>query len=109
MVKDDVYFKIRDDISVFIPHVFECLFVELKTKSKKKTIVGVIHRPNTAPKADIDVFSSTLYDIMDIINKENKYGTILGDMNINLLKFKSQQNMRIYGFHFLLWVYTYNI
>ena len=51
---------------------------ELKTKSKKNTIVGVSYRPNTAPKADIDVFSSTLHDIMDIINKENKHDTIIG-------------------------------
>ena len=68
-IKDNINFKIRDDISVFIPHVFESLFIEMKTKSRKNTIVGVIYRPNTAPKADVDIFSATMFNIMDNINK----------------------------------------
>ena len=51
--------------------------------------MGLIYRPNTEPKADIDMFSSTLLDIMDIINTENKLGVIMGDMIIDLLKFGS--------------------
>jgi hypothetical protein len=37
--------------------------------------------------ADVDIFSATLYDIMDIINKENKYGILTGNMNVDMLKF----------------------
>jgi len=51
--------------------------------------MGLIYRPNTEPRADIDRFSSTLFDIMDIINTENKVCVIIGDMNIDLLKFGS--------------------
>ena len=88
-----INFKIRDDIkSVLIPHIFESLFIEMKTKSRKNTIVGVTYGPNTAPKADVDIFSATtcMFNIMDNINKENKIGVIMGDMNIDLLKIHLQ-------------------
>ena len=88
-LKDNINFKIRDDISVFIPHVFESLFVEIIPQSGKNTILGVVYRPNSAPRADMDIFSSTLFDIMDTVNKEHKHCVIMGDMNIDLLKFET--------------------
>ena len=39
--------------------------------------------------ADIDIFTKTLTDIMDIINTENKLSVIMGDMNIDLLQCQS--------------------
>ena len=37
----------------------------------------------------MDIFSSILFDIMDPVNKQNKYCVIMGDMNIDLLKFET--------------------
>ena len=53
-IKDHINYTLREDLSVFIPHVFESLFIEFGTS--KKTVLGIIYRPNTAPKADIDLF-----------------------------------------------------
>ena len=80
-IKDVVNFKIRDDISVFIPHVFESLFVELKTKSKKNTIVGVIYRPNTAPTR-VTRTSATLIDhfYTNDIASSTSSGIIINDV-----------------------------
>ena len=87
-LKENLNFKIRNDLSVFIPHVFESLFIEIITNSNLNNyIVGVIYRPNTQPRADIDIFTSTIYDIMDIVNKEKKSCVIMGDINIDLLKY----------------------
>ena len=74
-------------MSVFIPHVYESLFVELIPKSGKHIIVGVIYRPNTLPLADVDVFTTTLFGVMDEINNEKKKCFIMGDMNINMLQY----------------------
>ena len=71
---------------MFIPHVFESLFVEVDRQHAKSTIIGIIYRPNSAPMADIDIFTKTLTDIMDIINTENKLSVIMGDMNIDILQ-----------------------
>ena len=46
-------------------------------------------RYNTPPRADVDIFSVTLYAILDTINREYNYGVIMGDFNIDLLKFGS--------------------
>jgi hypothetical protein len=86
-VKDTINFKVRDDLSVFTPHVFESIFIEVLHPSEKNSIVGVIYRPNTQPRADVDIFASTLFDVMDIVNSENKNSVIMGDVNIDLLKF----------------------
>ena len=95
-IQNHITFKIREDISVFIPHVFESVFVEVSTKSSKNEIIGVIYRPNTEPYADMDIFYSTLSEIMNLINKEQKHCTIMGDMNIDLLKFESHHKTEDY-------------
>jgi hypothetical protein len=94
-INDNISYKIRDDISVFIPHVFESVFVEMESSSKNM-IIGVIYRPNTAPKADLDMFSTTLFDIMDTINAEHQIGLFMGDMNIDLLKTETQTKTNDY-------------
>ena len=79
----------RDDISVFIPHVMESIFIELKTGSNETVVIGVIYRPNTPPRADIDIFNKHLSDIMDQVTNENKKIILAGDFNIDLLKYDS--------------------
>ncbi len=53
-IKDTFEYKIRQDISIFIPHVFESLFLELSF-DHHKVFVGVVYRPNTYPHADIEI------------------------------------------------------
>ena len=61
-IKDTIPLKERSDLSVFIPHIIESLFVEI-TIGSTNIILGVIYRPNTAPRADLDIFTTTLYNI----------------------------------------------
>jgi len=95
-VRDGINFKIREDICVFLPHIFESLFIEIINESAKNTIVGVVYRPNTEPYADMDIFQSNMFDIMSIISREEKSCTILGDMNVNLLNFTSHSKTEQY-------------
>ena len=74
---------------MFIPHVIESLFVEIKINSKKSIIVGVIYRPHTQPHADMDLFADKLSEITYKISNENKESYIMGDFNIDLLKFQT--------------------
>ena len=77
----------RDDLPIFIPHVMETLFVEIQYKHSKPIIVGVIYRPNTLPRADLDLFISNLLEIQSKISNKNKISYLMGDYNINLLNF----------------------
>ena len=55
----------RNLVSFFIPHVFESNFIEIASRSEKSNIV----------------------EIVDNINREYKYGVIMGDFNFDWLKF----------------------
>ena len=44
--------------------------------------------PNKEPHADIEIFSSNLEDIMNIVHQDNKSSMIMGDANVDLLKFQ---------------------
>ena len=61
--------SIRNDLSVFIPHISELLFIEFKTKYNLNKIVGVIYRPKTAPEADLNIFSKTDLEMSEKRNR----------------------------------------
>ena len=71
-IKETSNCKIREDLSVFIPHVFESLLVELENTIGRNAILGVIYRPNSEPRADLYIYTTTMFDLMDIISKEKK-------------------------------------
>ena len=62
----------RGDLSIFIPQVIETLFIEVKLNQTKSIILGVIYRPNSQPRADMEIFTTKLADITTKINSENK-------------------------------------
>ena len=74
------YFR-RDDLLIFIPHVIETLFIEVKLNQTKSIILGVIYRPNSQPRADMEMFTTKLADITTKMNSENKESYIMGDFN----------------------------
>ena len=80
------------------PTFFNLFLFEISNQSTKNEIVGIIYRPNTEPPphADIDIFESTLCEIMHIINKEDKQCIIMGDINIDLLKFETHPKTETY-------------
>ena len=77
----------REDLAIFILHVFESIFFEVQDNQNKPIIVGVVYRPNSAPRADVDMFISKIIEIQDKISNENKIAYVMGDYNINLLNF----------------------
>ena len=86
-INENLNYIKRDDLSIFIPHVMETMFVEIQYKHSKPIIVGVIYRPNNLPRADLDLFISNLLEIQSKISNENKTSYLMGDYNINLLNF----------------------
>ena len=67
----------RDDLSVFIPHVIESVFFEIQINERKTIIVGVVYRPNTQPRADIDIFMQKIIEIQSKIKEENKVSYLI--------------------------------
>ena len=65
--------------------------------SKQREVIGVIYRPNSQPKADMDIFVTTLNEIMSIIDHESKKCIVMGDMNIDLLSYPSNPKTNSYS------------
>ena len=57
--------------------------------------IGVIYRANTPPRADLDMYLQTLQDILIQLNSVNKTVYIMGDFNIDLLKFKNHKKLKL--------------
>ena len=87
-IKETYQFSERSDLSIFIPHIFESIFIETHINNKT-IIVGTIYRPNTPPKADIEIFTHTMIELLNQLKNENKDIYLMGDMNIDLLQFSS--------------------
>jgi hypothetical protein len=47
-IRDDISYKVIENLSIFVPKVFECLTIELIINHKKLT-VSSIYRPPTPP------------------------------------------------------------
>ena len=88
-IKEEIHSEDREDLTIFIPHVIETYFTEIKTHQNVSIVIGTIYRPNTAPRADIDVFMKTITDIIETVKIENKQLILLGDFNVDLLKYET--------------------
>ena len=47
-------YEILEEESVFIPHVYESIWVKIKVKNGQDKIIGNVYRPNTAPFASLE-------------------------------------------------------
>ena len=85
--------EILENLTVFMPHVYESIWVKIKMKQGPDKIIGNIYRPNTAPLANLD---RAIKIHIEIINKlladkshKNCDIQILSDFNLNMLNFET--------------------
>ena len=82
-------YVIRDDMSITVQNL-ESLWIELKHKNKKNLLCGVVYRH---PKSNIDDFMNYLNNCLDMIQRENKPCILMGDFNMDLLKFETVESI----------------
>ena len=81
----------RDDLKIRTKE-FEAVWVEIKNKGCKNTVVGCVYRhPHYN---NINDFSKYINKCLIKLNKENKDVYIAGDFNIDLLKYETNTNNR---------------
>ena len=89
-IKNTLSYKVRNDLSIFIPNVLESIFCEIQL-CNTSIIVCTIYRSDTPPKADLDIFTHTIHELQQQLNNDNKETYIMGDMNIDLLPYENHQ------------------
>ena len=81
-------FSVRPDLSI-TESGFEALWVEVLNDAQCNLLCGVICRH---PGGNIDRFMEYLNSSIDKINGENKLCVLMGDFNLDLLKFESHKD-----------------
>ena len=82
---DYLPYKPRNDLSIYKPTELESSFIEISNPKRSNTIIGCIYRH---PNKDLDEFNDNyLNTLLDKISKENKSVFLLGDFNVDLLKY----------------------
>ena len=84
----NVVVKNRPDLDGPDSSIYESLIVQLSPAHglTKDIIVGVIYKP---PNTNVESFVSNFSRILDRLNKENRPSYLLGDYNIDLLKYNN--------------------
>ena len=87
-IRDHIEFKIRNDINGITTgkHNVEFLFIEILNHNSPNVIVGIIYRP---PNSKYDEFEKALREILSKVDRENKPYYLMGDFNIDLLKYEN--------------------
>ena len=80
-IKNNIEYKIRDDLNVF-NNICESCFIEI-LKAGKNIILGVFYRP---PENSVIQFIHVIKDILEKINLEHKDCMFMGDYNIDFKK-----------------------
>ena len=83
-LKNNLQYKICSECTYSNPDVIEFLYVEINVSHGKNIIVGVIYRP---PNQNTAVFIDDLNDILINITRGNKLCYIMGDFNLDLLRY----------------------
>ena len=89
-IKNGYDYKVREDLSKSIHMVAESVFIELKINSTKSMLIGCIYRHHSPVN---DFMNSFLLEVLTNIGKEkNKICALLGDFNVDLLRFDEDIN-----------------
>ena len=80
--------------------VLESIFIETSLRKNEKIIIGTIYRPPNSNE-----FEADLKTILHKVDKENKTCILMGDFNIDLIKYESSDHVnrflyQMYSSHF---------
>ena len=89
-IKNGYDYEVITEFSKSEENIFESIFIELKRLNRKNLIVGCFYRHHSSPELFIDNFLKKTID--NISKKQNKLCAIMGDFNIDLLKYDSENS-----------------
>ena len=82
LIRDDLTYRERPDLSIFMEGVLESTFIEIvRSGTRRNEVVGVVYRP---PGGDVSQFNEQLSKVLEKTKNVTCY--IMGDFNLDLLK-----------------------
>ena len=90
LVKDNINYKIREDLSEFYETEFETCFVEITHTKGKNLVIGSLYR---VPGKNEKIFMKRYQNLMEKIMNRNNVDLIVGiDQNLDYVKMDSHNN-----------------
>ena len=89
-IKNNLGYIHGSDLSAQVQNDYESLWIEIQNDTGHKTIYGVLYRH---PHGNLDNFLNHLNMIVEKIHREKIYCVLLGDFNLDLLKFESHPSI----------------
>ena len=84
-IKNTLSYVSRPNLQIYKPHLLESNFVEIINPKKTNIIIGCIYRH---PSMDLEEFNECYLSILlEKLSKENKSVFLLGNFNVDLLKY----------------------
>ena len=88
-IADHLAYRKRNDLNLYIINNLESTFIEITNPNKCNIIIGCIYRH---PKMDLFEFIQYyLNPLLDKLEKEQKTVYLLGDLNVDLLKYEQHK------------------
>ena len=88
-VKNGLSCKLVEKLSHSYENLFECVTIEINSKSKRSTLVSCIYRK---PGTSIAEFSDIIEELFGNCKNKNMY--LCGDLNIDFLKYETHEHTK---------------
>ena len=90
-VKNDIIYKVRNDLKIYQSEKLESVFIEIIKSNNRNIIVGCVYRH---PSMEVNEFNSLFLNTLseNLLSEKNKEIVLLGDFNIDLLKYEKDHN-----------------
>ena len=85
-IKDCLVYVKRDDLKFSSTNNYESTFIEVILPDRKNMILGCIYRHPTSTISIQQSIKESIEPLLDKISDENKFCSLMGDFNIDLLK-----------------------
>ena len=99
-VHNSIEFEILEEESVFLSGIYESLWIKVEVSKGNFKIIGNIYRPNSAPKANLNLAIKTHLSILSKIKSNRNHSKcsieVASDFNIDLLKFQEHETTNSY-------------
>ena len=100
-IRKDLESEILQEQSIFIPGMYESIWARIKPKKGAKgIIVASIYRPDTPPRANLNLAVSTHLGIIDSFKKDKALKNckiiIMSDFNLDLLEYSQKERTTNY-------------
>ena len=98
-IDNNINYIVRDDLCIYRSKELESVFIEIINSKDKNTIVGCVYQyPYMNPTEFIDIYLS---ELLQTFSKEDKTIILMGDFNIDLLKYDYNTTVLHFLIHYI--------